>query len=185
METVLLYGQDKGCELADTLFGAVRAAGCTALHVAFHSVSIIPPGTEAPEFLVLEQDTVPEMHVGSGVLVFKPGVAAFRRDFCVPGGFSAVVDPLNEDAVRLLQKCCLQTVTCGMSLRDTLTFSSIGGETAVVSLQRALVTLKGETVEPREIPVRFGNGHGQYALLAAVAVLLLCGRMPENELWVP
>lgn len=184
MDTVLLYGNDKDNAVAGTLFAAVRAMGGAALHMTQKAVSLIPPGAERPEFLVLEKSEMPEMHVGGGIIVFKQGLSVFQTNFTVPGGFSAVVDPVNEEAVRLLKKSGLQTITCGMSLRDTLTFSSIDIDSAVVSLQRTINTLHAETVEPRELPIRFSRGRDPFALLAAVGVLLLCGKAPQENLLI-
>jgi hypothetical protein len=83
------------------------------------------------------------------------------------------VEPENDKAIEILKKNALQTVTCGLSQRDTLTFSSHVAERAVISLQREIKTLGGKAVLPHEIPVSLLSTYGDYQLLAATAVLML------------
>lgn len=185
MHTVLLYGEEKNCAVTNALLAAIRKKDGSALHITSKTVSMIPPQAKALDFLLLDGFPFENLHVGRGVVVFRRDIPFFTNVSHIPENFFAVADPTSEDAVRALKKSCMQAVTCGFSRRDTLTFSSFGGEEAVVSLQRALTTLDGEQLEPREIPVRLGgepekgNG-GEYAVLAAAAVLLLCGEMPDG-----
>lgn len=115
------------------------------------------------------------MQMGNGIVVFKQGLSYFQKGYNIPKNFFAVVDPENEEAVAMLRKNCMQTITCGLSQKDSVTFSSINQDGAVVSLQRGLVRLDGKLTEPEEVPVKFNSSHSQYAVLAAVAVLLLSG----------
>ncbi|MDR3552730.1 MAG: hypothetical protein P4L75_06355 [Clostridia bacterium] len=182
MNTVLLYGAEKDMQITNTLLAAVRATGGSALHITSRTVSMIPPQAKAPDYLILDGFHFENLHVGKGIVVFRQGISVMRQAINIPNEFCAIVDPANAEAVNALRKSCMQTITCGMSRRDTVTFSSLGSGEAVISLQRALQSLDGSAVEPRELPVRFGAGHGEYALLACVAALLLCGGVPEGEL---
>jgi hypothetical protein len=52
----------------------------------------------------------------------------------------------------LAERCrARQVVTCGLSSRESLTFSSLG-ESAMVCLQRQLLRPDGGSVEPQELP---------------------------------
>jgi hypothetical protein len=46
-----------------------------------------------------------------------------------------------------------RVVSCGLSSRDSLTFSSIGDGDVVVCVQRALIRPDGGQVEPQELPL--------------------------------
>ncbi|HEX3025647.1 MAG TPA: hypothetical protein VHR42_00230 [Clostridia bacterium] len=175
MNTVLLYGSEKNARTGIALFAAIRAVGCSALHVTPKSISMIPPGNRAPDFLILEFTEIPELIVGNGLVLFEQesGLSLFQKQPEIPVGFTAVVDPDNADAIEMLQRNSMQTVTCGMSQKDTVTFSSLDSDRAVVSLQRELRSLSGTTIEPREFPVGFSKQPGEYQLLASAAVLLL------------
>jgi len=46
-----------------------------------------------------------------------------------------------------------RVVSCGLSARDSLTFSSLGETGAVACVQRAMLRPDGEWVEPQEFPL--------------------------------
>ena len=80
----------------------------------------------------------------------------------------------GEDAGRALEHCrCEMVITYGFGMRDTLTPSSMLDEGCVVSLQRGLVTLDGEAVEPREVPVGHLTGEVETRMAVAAVCLLL------------
>ncbi|GEM_PF-5951684 len=70
-------------------------------------------------------------------------------------------------------------VTCGTALTDTLSVSSIGEQSAAVSLQRSVTTLSGKEIEPCEIPVRLNGLSDSVIITAAAAMLLLCDIPPD------
>ncbi len=65
-----------------------------------------------------------------------------------------------------------RVVSCGLSPRDSLTFSSLDGGRTVVCVQRALSRPDGGTVEPQELPAGRPDGPPE-DLLAAVGLGLL------------
>ena len=69
----------------------------------------------------------------------------------------------------------LVPVDCGLSLRDTLTLSSVTETSAVISLQRPVARLDGSLVEPVEFPLRLGKRWSPYHLLCCGGALLLAG----------
>ena len=71
----------------------------------------------------------------------------------------------------------------GFSLRDSLTFSSLSEKQAVVALQRPLLLLTGEMLEPVEFPVALRGKIDADLLLSTAAVFLLCGKMAEFSLF--
>lgn len=80
----------------------------------------------------------------------------------------------GEDAGRALKRCrCEMVLTYGFGVRDTLTPSAILGEGCVLSLQRGLVTLDGEEVEPREVPAGRLTGEAETRMAVAAVCLLL------------
>ena len=185
METVLLYGADEEGKIRDTLLAALRAASpeVGVLHMAPKSLAMFPPEAQTPGFLVVEDAPMAYIRMPRGVAVLCPGVTT-RRGSRIPSGFCAVVDPGSEGAIRLLLKNGVETVTCGLSPKDTITFSSIGQEHAVVALQRGLRTLDGSIAEPAELPIRFEARHTGFGLLASVAVLLLLGCPPRDGFYM-
>lgn len=64
-------------------------------------------------------------------------------------------------------------VTYGMSGRDTLTLSSVTGRERILSLQREILTVRGEILERQELTVR--GAMEPERLLAVYGALLLLG----------
>ena len=70
-----------------------------------------------------------------------------------------------------------RVVSYGMSPRDTVTLSSIGEGSCMLSLQRELPTLGGEILDQQEFIVRRDGGSAE--TLATSGALLILGLKPE------
>ena len=92
-----------------------------------------------------------------------------------PPGATVIVSSEDENTLRLLARAGAQTIVCGLSSKDTVTFSSRSEDSAVVSLTRTIPGLAGEPLEPMDIPILFPPGIGDYPLLACTAAFLLSG----------
>lgn len=86
-----------------------------------------------------------------------------------------VLDSLNQKDLMLAQKSCGEVITCGLSMRDTLTFSSCTEEKCVISLQRQIRRFDNSIAEPFELPVSCENNDDRYAILCAYLLLILLG----------
>lgn len=96
----------------------------------------------------------------------------------LPGGVHAAALSCDRRARRVLQRSRCEALCCGMSSCDPLTLSSLREDSAVISLQRELVDLRGETIEPCDIPVKLSDRLDPDTLLLAAAAALLCGETP-------
>lgn len=92
-----------------------------------------------------------------------------------PVGTVGVLQSSNLAAARCLGALHVPAISCGMAVTDTLTFSSLNGESSVVCLQRCIPTLDGALVEPGEAPLLRTRPCSDYALMCAVAALLVTG----------
>ncbi len=124
--------------------------------------------------LLLAQTSGLERMPRGGVVVFEESFSE-RHGVCSLTGCSAVVSSENEAAVRLLSGADAQTVTCGLSGKDTVTITSFTGDTAMIALQRELVSCSGERVQPGEFPVRLRRIYDRYAIMSLAATRLLLG----------
>ena len=75
----------------------------------------------------------------------------------LPQGCPAILSGQNEAAALFARREGLVPVDCGLSLRDTLTLSSVTETSAVISLQRPVARLDGSLVEPVEFPCAWGR----------------------------
>ena len=69
-------------------------------------------------------------------------------------------------------------VSFGLSPRDTLTLSSLGEETILLALQREIISLAGDRLDPQEFPLDRKDHTALCQVLACVGVQLLLGVEP-------
>ena len=72
-----------------------------------------------------------------------------------------------------------QVISMGRGSKNTVTVSSVQGERAMISLQRTVAALDGESVEPCEMALDLPDEASLPDALAAAAALLLCGAAPQ------
>ncbi|MCI5655098.1 MAG: hypothetical protein SOT80_04785 [Candidatus Pseudoruminococcus sp.] len=111
---------------------------------------------------------------GSSIAVFCSGF----KGKIYGENFLAIFSSENRNAIDMLNGSSNIAISCGMSLKDTLSTASIADEMNMVSLQRAIRTIDGELIEPRDFYIK-GNCE-LYSSLASSAILLLLGVTPEN-----
>lgn len=158
--------------------GAAAGLLSRVLSRRFEVLSILKNGIRlpdiAPEILLYESALPPECDgdaiyaVGSLPPGTVPEISLGPRSV-------AVICSDNADGLAFAARHHLKTLTYGLSSRDTLTLSSVTPESAVVSLQRSIITLGGAVLEPAEFPVHLRNPDDRNGLLLCAAVLLLCG----------
>ena len=91
-------------------------------------------------------------------------------------GSLAVLCSHNRDAVQLLADTGLQAVTCGLSPRDTVTFSSLEPGRGTIALQRPLQFPGGIlSAEPREFPTLFPSHWNPSIVLCCAATAAVLG----------
>ena len=180
MVPVLLYGSGRDTAITNSLIRAFRAVHASVLHITSRTLSLMPTNAPHADFLLLDNCGVQDLQIQNGVTVFRPELSGFTEESVIPHDFVAVIDPMNEQAVAILKNRDIRTVTCGLSQKDTVTFSSLDPDRAVISLQREIFSFAGENVLPREIPVALSSPQAEYPLLASMAVLLLSG-IPLSE----
>ena len=79
----------------------------------------------------------------------------------------------DERQLKSLAQAKIPVITCGLSSKDTITFSSKEEESAVISLMRSVKSIYGHTIEPMEIPISFPPKTDDFILLAFTASLIL------------
>ncbi len=88
-----------------------------------------------------------------------------------------ICNSANHTDLELAKKSGGEVITCGMSLRDSVTFSSFTDERCVISVQRTLKRFDGRRVEPFEFPCRCLPDDDRYGILCANLLLILLGKI--------
>lgn len=91
----------------------------------------------------------------------------------------AVVDSSNPNLAEQVSGTGFPAVTCGMSGKDTVTLSSIGADSAVINIQRSIQCFDGAVAEPQEIPLSLSRPRDGFLLMAAAAVFIATGNLPQ------
>lgn len=170
MPVVTLCSCRKDHDLFDALYRALSQNG----GVQSFCRNELKSSCENPLFSLCHTSCIPHMHGISGVLVFDGGFKS-GGSFELSQSLVPVLDSDNKKALSRLKDAGRVAITCGTGSRDTLSIASISETRATVSLQRELVDIYGNRVEPRDIIVTFENRMEVYPLLAVCATLLLCG----------
>lgn len=94
------------------------------------------------------------------------------------GNFTGIFFSSNIHAVKALSGSGNIAISCGTSPKDTISAASINSEKRLVSLQRTIKSIHNEIIEPRDFYIK--SDSPLYPALAACAVLLLLGIIPEE-----
>ena len=86
-----------------------------------------------------------------------------------------VCNSAQETDVALARKSGGEVITCGMSLRDSITFSSCAESRCVIGVQRSINRLDGSRAEPFELPADCTPQDDRYGILCAYLLLILAG----------
>lgn len=175
MPVVALCSCRKGHDLFDALYRALSQNG----GVQSFCRNELKSSCDDPQFSLCHTLCVPHTHGVSGVLVFDGGFKS-GGSFELSERLIPVLDSDNKKALSRLKEAGRVAITCGTGSRDTLSIASISESRATVSLQRELIDIYGNKIEPRDIIVTFKNRMEVYPLLAVSAALLLCGAEPDG-----
>jgi len=94
---------------------------------------------------------------------------------CIPKNIPLLVSSENEQQLWHLAKHNLCGHSCGLSSKDTFTFSSRSETSASVALMREVTDVFGKTVEPMELPLKLSTPVSDFALLSFGAACILSG----------
>ena len=175
MPVVALFSCRKDHDLFDALYRALSQNG----GVQSFCRNELKSSCESPLFSLCHTSCVPHTYGITGVLVFDDGFKS-GGSFELSETLIPVLDSDNKKALSRLKEAGRVAITCGTGSRDTLSIASISESRATVSLQRELIDIYGNRVEPRDIIVTFENRMEVYPLLATCAALLLCGAEPDG-----
>jgi hypothetical protein len=71
-------------------------------------------------------------------------------------------------------------ITCGINNRNTITFSSISDSVLLATIQRSFIDISGNVISPCELKICLSEKYSPFAVMVAVAVLLLKGIVPQE-----
>ncbi len=169
MNNILICGKINGYD--ENIKDSIIRAGSSYGKIQLYNGKVLN-FNQAPDFNIYESEQIPKTSGTKGILIFKNNFKNIL-DFVNINNFIPVVDTYNTEAVNILKRANIATISCGMSAKDTLSISSLDYSSALVSLQRNIKTLYDNIIEPHDFVVELKKETLPYPLLASCAMLLL------------
>lgn len=171
MTDIIICGKKTDTSFADALLPALALYGGVRYYNGERLASF---GVEPVRFLVIDCEKLPAAEMEKGILLFKNSFDSAGQAH-IPPKFLCVLEPQNIHAAAMLQGVDMAAVTCGTNQRDTISIAGLQDGSAVISLQRSLMTLDERILEPHDFTVSLQSEIGPHRILVACAVLLLAG----------
>ena len=153
-------------EFATALFSLIRRSGSTILMT--NSACYFESN---PDFLITicppEKEIVVPPDMPCIVLLGETNPLPFS----IPP--KAIVLSFAETGLSISLDGSQQLISCGLRQRDTLTLSSLDRQKPVLSVQRTINTLRGQSLEVGEYPLNLNASYSHRDIIAAAAVVLL------------
>ncbi|NLB81346.1 MAG: hypothetical protein GX800_07025 [Clostridiaceae bacterium] len=86
-----------------------------------------------------------------------------------------VINANDTDTIKHLNFKEAYVITYGLCNKATITLSSITEEHIVLCLQRAIITLDGQTIEPQEISFSLSKEYDPETIMLITAICLISG----------
>ena len=168
MIRIIVLGKNSDSSITRAL---LRSLGKKICIEAFGEFGSVRTRHSSPDAILIDTESIAKIDECSTILIFK-------KDFCgklpkISSKCTAVLDESNTALLNSLIKMPFPSICCGLSQRNTLTVSSMQSGDAVISLQRELFSISGNTVEPSDISVRLRTHESYYTLMAVTAAHLL------------
>ena len=87
------------------------------------------------------------------------------------GSVSVIFSSSSKAVLSPKQLSNYKFITCGFSLKDTVTLSSVTSDIKVVSIQRAFYCMNGDKIEPMELVINSSENCGENMLMVVTALL--------------
>lgn len=95
-----------------------------------------------------------------------------------PIGIIGIAEDNNKAALSNFKKSGNAVITCGINNKNTITISSLNHENALVTLQRSIIDLNGNIVDPAEYKITLSKQYTPFSIMACAITLILKGIEP-------
>ena len=113
-----------------------------------------------------------------GVVVFCDDTEKFNGQTLPPNAIG-VSDGNNRNALNIFKNNKTAAISCGMNPKNTITLSSIENGKIFISLQRTIIDINGNKIEPGEYKMDYNNSYDPFSYLISLAVLLVMDKYTQ------
>lgn len=165
---LILYGNDRDKKLASPLY---KALSSTYRTLYFNEKKLI--GAQTPQICLLETSQKIQITSDNCLIVLKEH--ANLSNLKGIGHTPILVWSARKRQLETISRLKLSAIPCGLSEKDTFTFSSVAAQNSLICVQREFA---GHA--PMEIPAEHPENLSQFAILCMAAVTLMLE--PNDEL---
>lgn len=151
-----------------------------AIHYSFEKVREYAKNAQFPKFTIFESNQLKEVNLNRGIVIFHNPEDLSEIPPILSDNLTYIVEEEDKTALLVLNRLNSVTITYGMSLKATITLSSINDERAVISLQRETFDLKGQKLLPKEITAEICSKIDDNELMLIATILLISGEIEES-----
>ena len=151
-----------------------------AADISNEGINIFADEKNKIEYAVIDASSFSQYVVSYGIAVFDFSDNASIASCSLTEIPICLMCEEDTKSLTILNKSKNPTITCGMSLRSTITASSITDESAMISIQREIKNIYGLTIPQGDIPVRLTKKTDDYQIMLIVAILLLTLNVGEE-----
>lgn len=170
MIPIMLAGGEDDSKMGSVLYERLKNHG-DVMYITDGTITRSKSGRQS--FLIYELPAKSDISgLAGGIVIIKENAKHIGQ---LPQHLQIIVGSDNYAALKSIPCGCKSIITCGMSVRDTLSLSANIGGRASVSLQRRIRNIYGRWIDECELPTSGCGGMTDYQILALTAVKLICG----------
>lgn len=120
-----------------------------------------------------------EISLNKGIGVFIEKTNRFK-DQQLPIGIVGICEENNCEAFKIFKINNNAVITCGINSKNTVTFSSIGNNALLITLQRTIFDINGNPLYPCELNIKLTKQFSSLSVMVSAVILLLNGILPQE-----
>ncbi len=131
------------------------------------------------KFTVICEHKTADLKINKGIAVIADDTDRFKNQV-FPEGIIGICESGDKSALEIFEKNRIPVITCGMSGKNTVTFSSMEKNRVMLTLQRTVIGMDGTEIEPGEYKIELKREYNPFSVLSCTAILLLFGIVPQE-----
>lgn len=133
-------------------------------------------------FTVISEYKKTELELDNLIAVFLDDTERFKAQ-TFPKNTIGICENCNINALSVFEENNIPVICCGLNSKNTITLSSFGDRSLLTALQRSITDINGLEIEPSEFKIKLRKSYNPFSVMAASAILLLCGIKP-SVFWI-
>lgn len=171
---IILVGDTKDEQISEQIISNLKSD----YHIIHYNSTNTREYNKESQELICIYETEKIENIEKSILVIKNSAKNISNDK-IPSENILIIDSENQHQIKTLCNGNLSVIVCGLSEKDTITFSSRETPTALVSLQREIDFCKN-IIEPQEVQIN-SYCKNKYPILVAGVIVIIANNFPYQS----